>query len=268
MRATAAPLASSASTSLASSRGSPGSRARAVLARPPASPLRSPRPRAFFPRASLRLGTVSRDRPVARAADTPSGAPLEIDDGADVDAPSRPLAFPPSAPTTTTSRNPRSASPPRSPRRGASRVRTSRSRRSSAATSRAPSPDARPRSPPATPSSSACPLRLRRRLLRPRRRPRRGGAPAARGRWTPTTIRPALGDAYARARLLVFLAGAGLAGVSTYLLYVLAVPSAAPSAFTASPPPPSRLPSPRLIFRGSARARRGEWRPRRLRCTR
>ena len=228
MRATAAPLASSASTSLASSRGSLGSRARAVRPRASARVSASlPRaPPAFFPRASLRLGTVSRDRPVARAADTPGGAPpLEIDDGADVDAP---VATP-----GVSTKRPDDDDVPKPPLRVAAALAAAGCVESSyLAFEKIVGGDV------------ACPLSGCQTALTSGYSELFGVPLSAYGAasyglvaalaWWGAGMRDemdaddesasASADAYARARLLVFLAGAGLAGVSTYLLYVLAVP--------------------------------------------
>ena len=228
MRATAAPLASSASTSLASSRGSLGSaRARGSSSRvrprlrfaprapPRVLPARVPPPRHRLPGSSRRSRRGH-----------PGGAPLEIDDGADVDAP---VATP-----GVSTKRPDDDDVPKPPLRVAAALAAAGCVESSylafekivGGDVACPSPDARPRSPPATPSSSACPSPPTAPPPTASSPPSRGGAPACATRWTPAAdgSASASADAYARARLLVFLAGAGLAGVSSYLLYVLAVP--------------------------------------------
>ena len=75
-------------------------------------------------------------------------------------------------------------------------------------------------------------------------------------------------DAYSKARALLCFSGFGLAGVSSYLLYVLAVPLGARSASTASPPPrfPSR--SAPSAGPGSPPSKPRRRRRRRWRCTR
>ena len=227
MRATAAPLASPASTSLASSRGSLGSRARAVHPRASARVSASLPRRAFLPRASLRLGTVSRDRSVARAADTPGGAPpLEIDDDADADAPV-------ATPGVPTKRPDDDAPVPNPPLRVAAALAAAGCLESSyLAFEKIVGGDV------------ACPLSGCQTALTSGYSELFGVPLSAYGAasyglvaalaWWGAGMRDDLdsesesesdaASAFARARLLVFLAGAGLAGVSTYLLYVLAVP--------------------------------------------
>ena len=228
MRATAAPLASSASTSLASSRGSLGSRARAVRprasARVSASLPRAP-PRVLPPRVPPPRHRLPGSSRRSRRGHPRRRPPLEIDDGADVDAP---VATP-----GVSTKRPDDDDVPKPPLRVAAALAAAGCVESSyLAFEKIVGGDV------------ACPLSGCQTALTSGYSELFGVPLSAYGAasyglvaalaWWGAGMRDemdaddesasASADAYARARLLVFLAGAGLAGVSTYLLYVLAVP--------------------------------------------